>query len=175
MDPVAATPPQLPAPMTEPLALYALRPILWSDLVILALLVLALVWIIRRSRRKPVQVPGRPQMAPPVSVDQFAALVRAIEQRHLEGKTYRAGCHELDGAVRRQLEAVCRIEAESLTAAEITRVFAAADLGKLAVMLRDACFRRDHPTREHFRSLCDETRAVFRGGHRFELRAGGRR
>ncbi len=150
----------LPAPPADPLHILPTLS-LWLLLAGIALLFLALAWLLfRYLRRKRSQSPPQPppvlQPTPVVSpAIGFGTRVEAIERKFLKTKAFREGCHTLAAAVKKQLGV------ERLTSPEIVRAVEDRRVGRFMTRLSWRRYGRDEPRRKHFVAACRQAREVL--------------
>ncbi len=114
-------------------------------------------WLRRRAARPPAPVPSRPS-APPTPVGIFE-LLGSLLRRHLTAGSYRAGCHELSGALRRHWEeqglgGAARSRLTRLTAREARRQLGDRPAIRLLELLSQLQFGRSEPSRNDFEGAC---------------------
>jgi hypothetical protein len=169
----------LPEPLSDPLPMFTMGPpVVWWQLALATLLAWAAWrWLIKPRPvppRVPASGPALPVApAPQVPRSDFVTKLFEIESLFLESKDYREGCHALAALVRTYLEKQVNQEVEALTASEMSTAFKDPRIGRFATELRDAQYARESPTRDLFRRLCREAKALFGGGEKFELRRRG--
>ena len=119
-----------------------------------------LLW--RRLRRflkeRPVRRPSSP--ARPRGAFGIASAIAAILDRHLQAHTYRQGCHELSGALRRHWEEGGLVRPAGapftrMTAREIAGRVGDRPATRLLSLLSTLQFGRGEPSRADFQGACE--------------------
>jgi hypothetical protein len=156
----------LPAPPADPLHILPA----WSLLLLLAavgLLLLALAWLIFRVLRRhqpppAVEPPPAPRPAPArPDASSIATRIGDLENRFLESKAFREGCHALAGVVKAHLGRSSGLDAEHMTSSEIAAAVKDDRVGRFMTGLAGRRFGREEPRRRHFVAACQEAREVL--------------
>ena len=174
---LASEPVPLPAPLAGPLHYPAPASCAW--LVVWVLLVAALVgWLgrllWRRLRRALADRPRKPAAPRPRPTGPFGigSAIIAILDRHLAAESYRQGCHELSGALRRHWEERGLVRPAGprftrMTAREIEGRVGERPATRLLSVLSELQFGRRGPTRDDFQGACElATELVSKRGGR---------
>lgn len=168
----------LPEPLLEPLPIFSLGPpIPWWQLLLAGLIAWGISRWLRKLKSVPTSAPATalppvPAAPPLAQMSEFAALLMSLEESFSRTGNFREGCHALAAAIRTHLEKQVGQEVEALTAVEMDKAFEDPRIGRFATELRDAQFGREEPTRDLFRRLIREARALFGAGQRHTLRGG---
>ncbi len=164
--PLAATEPvPLPGPLAGPLHFPSPPSCAWL-LVWLLLLAGLLFWLgrllWRRLRRALAARPARPVPPPPPprSAGGIFSAIASILERHLRAESYRQGCHELSGALRRHWEESGLVRPAGppftrMTAREIAGRIGDRPATRLLSLLSALQFGRREPTRKDFQGVCE--------------------
>ena len=155
----------LPGPAAGPLHFPSSPSCAWL-LVWFLLVVALLVWLgrllWRRWRRYLASRPAPPARpaTPPRRSPGIASAIAAILERHLSAGSFRQGCHELSGALRRHWEergllrpAGARLT--RMTAREIAGRVGDRPASRLLALLSELQFGRREPSRADFQGACD--------------------
>ena len=169
-----AEPVPLPGPLAGPLHYPSPPSCAW--LVVWFLLIAALVgWLARllwRRFSRYLESRPRPQTRPPASRPSHWGIdsaIGSILHRHLGAGTYRQGCHDLSGALRRHWEErglvrPARAPFTRMTAREIEGRVGDRPASRLLSLLSQLQFGRREPSRDDLQGACDLATELVKKG-----------
>ena len=162
---VGTEPVPLPGPLADPLHFPSPPSCAW--LLVWFLLVAGLLFWLgrllwRRLRRYLESRPSPPKRPPARQRGGYGIIsaIAAILERHLQSKSYRQGCHELSGALRKHWEERGLVQPAGprftrMTAREIEGRVGDRPATRLMSVLSELQFGRRKPTRKDLQGACD--------------------
>jgi hypothetical protein len=102
----------------------------------------------------------RPAAAPPPA-SSIVTAIQALEDKYLQSKAFRQGCHALAAAVKAHLGLSNGLDAERMTSSEIAAAVKDDRVGRFMTALAQRRYGREEPRRRHFVAACAEAREVL--------------